>query len=131
MFYTVIQNIAEQRILEAQKDGLFENLPGKGKPLELKDEAHIPPELRIPYAILKNSGNLPPELEERKEIGKLVDMLDRMTEEKEILATISKIKFRIMQASIRARRKIHLEEQDPYFASLIRRLHARERSLSE
>lgn len=129
MFASIMQNIAEQKILEAQKKGLFENLPGSGKPLELRDESHIPPELRIPYAILRNSGHLPAELEERREIGKLLDLLDDMSDEKEILAAIGKIKFRIMQAGIRARRKIWLEEHDPYFDRLLRRMQEHERRL--
>jgi hypothetical protein len=37
--------IAERKILEAQKNGEFDNLPGKGKPLQLEDDSQIPEEL--------------------------------------------------------------------------------------
>ena len=32
-----IERLAEQRILEAQRKGEFDDLAGKGKPLELED----------------------------------------------------------------------------------------------
>ena len=37
------ERIAENRILEAIEAGLFDNLQGKGKPLNLEDDSHIPP----------------------------------------------------------------------------------------
>ncbi len=49
----LFQRIAEQRILEAQRKGEFDNLPGKGKPLELEDLSWVPEELRIGYHVLK------------------------------------------------------------------------------
>jgi hypothetical protein len=53
--------IAEERIREAQQAGAFDNLPGKGKPLELEDLSWVPEELRIGYLVLKNAHVLPPE----------------------------------------------------------------------
>src|ERR1700733_10134370 len=47
------ERIAERKIQEALDEGVFENLPGKGKPLELDDS---PLEVRI----LKNAG-VPPD----------------------------------------------------------------------
>lgn len=75
-----IAALAEQRITEAQEAGAFDNLPGYGKPLELEDDSHIPPELRMSYKILKNAGYIPPELAERKEIDSLLDMLEHSQE---------------------------------------------------
>ena len=50
-----LERIAEQRILEAQRAGAFDNLPGKGKPLELEDLSWVPEDLRIGYHVLKNA----------------------------------------------------------------------------
>lgn len=50
--------IAEDKIKRAMKDGEFDNLPGKGKPLELEDLSHLPQELRMAYTILKNANML-------------------------------------------------------------------------
>lgn len=67
--------IAEERIREAQQAGVFDDLPGKGKPLELEDLSWVPEELRIGYHILKNAHVLPPEAELRKDIHTLEDLL--------------------------------------------------------
>ena len=63
--WSVIQSIAEQRIAEAQQQGAFDNLPGAGRPLQLEDDSHIPPELRMAYKVLRNAGCLPPEMQDR------------------------------------------------------------------
>ncbi len=73
---SVIQFVAEKRIEEALAQGAFDNLPGQGKPLHLEDMSHVPAELRMAYKILSNAGCLPPELEERKEIKRLADLLE-------------------------------------------------------
>jgi hypothetical protein len=69
-------NIAEERIQEAQREGLFDNLPGKGKPLKLDDDSGIPEDLRLTFKILKNSNCLPIEMELRKEIFNLRQLFD-------------------------------------------------------
>ncbi|MEH3415851.1 DUF1992 domain-containing protein [Phytobacter diazotrophicus] len=66
---------AERHILDAQKKGEFEHLPGNGKPLVLDDDSHVPPELRAGFRLLKNAGCLPPELEYRKEALALSELL--------------------------------------------------------
>ena len=81
--WMVIQSIAEQRIAEAQEQGAFDNLPGAGRPLQLEDDSHIPPELRMAYKVLRNAGCLPPEMQERKDIANLADMLEQCEDEQE------------------------------------------------
>lgn len=66
--------LVEERIRKAQKNGELDNLPGQGKPLNL-DDMSIPEEFRMVHRILKNSGFLPPEVELRKQIRELEDML--------------------------------------------------------
>lgn len=51
-----LDTFAEERIRNAQKDGVFENLPGEGMPLHLDDDLLVPEALRAVYRILKNSG---------------------------------------------------------------------------
>jgi hypothetical protein len=70
-----IAKIAEQKILEAIENGELDNLPGKGKPLNLDDLRDIPPELRLEYKVLKNAGLLPEEVTVRKEIAVLEELL--------------------------------------------------------
>jgi hypothetical protein len=76
--------IAERRIQEAMERGEFDDLPGKGKPLDLEDDdPMVPGELRMAYRMLKNAGMLPPELELRKEILQLQDLLGAVHDEGE------------------------------------------------
>ena len=48
--------VAERKIEQALEEGQFDKLPGMGGPLVIEDLSHMPPELRMAYAILKNSG---------------------------------------------------------------------------
>jgi len=70
-----LHRIVEERIQSAMKEGLFDNLPGTGKPLNLEDEGWIPEDLRLTFKILKNSNCLPIEMEMRKEIFNLRQLL--------------------------------------------------------
>jgi len=67
--------LVEQRIKEAQKNGAFDNLEGKSKPLKFEDQ-HIPQDLRLAHKILKNAGFLPPEVEIKKKISQTQDLLE-------------------------------------------------------
>ena len=71
-----LSKIAEDRIREAQREGLFDHLPGKGKPLNLDEDSGIPEDLRMSFKILKNANCLPIEMELRKEIYNLRQLLD-------------------------------------------------------
>lgn len=71
----LIQRLAEEKILTAIEQGEFDDLPGQGKPLVLDDNAAVPEELRAGYRLLKNSGYLPLELELRKEIQHVEELL--------------------------------------------------------
>ena len=76
-----LDKIVEERIQRAQEDGVFDNLPGKGKPLKLEDDSFIPEDLRLTYKILKNSNCLPVEMELRKQIFNLRQLLNASIDE--------------------------------------------------
>ncbi len=63
--------LAERRIAEAIANGELDELPGKGRPLELDDDALVPEDLRLAYRILKNAGFVPPEVETLNQIAEL------------------------------------------------------------
>jgi len=46
----------EEHLRRAFEEGKFDNLPGKGKPLNLKDDTHVDPEWRMAYHMLAESG---------------------------------------------------------------------------
>ncbi len=76
----LFDQLAEQHIQEASKQGEFEQLPGHGRPLELDDDSQIPEELRAGYRLLKNAGFLPPELQLRKDIESAETLLLGITD---------------------------------------------------
>jgi hypothetical protein len=54
-----------------------EQLPGKGKPLDLDEYFRWPEDLRFAYSILKNSGYVPEEVDLLREIGQLEEEISR------------------------------------------------------
>jgi hypothetical protein len=77
--------IAEERIARARDEGAFENLPGKGRPFEFEDDSFVPEELRLTWKILKNSDCVPPEIELRKEVFSLRQLIEAATDPEERL----------------------------------------------
>jgi hypothetical protein len=73
--------LVEERIKTAQQEGVFDNLPGKGKPLNLDDDAAVPEDLRLTFKILKNANCLPIEMELRREYFNLRKLLNAAIDE--------------------------------------------------
>ena len=111
--------IVEQRIREAQENGEFDNLPGQGEPLNLEDDSHIPEDLRLAYKILKNADCLPPELEGKKEIRQMKDMMENIPDEKEKYLLIKRINFKIMKLNMMGKKSPLLEEKEIYYKKLL------------
>jgi hypothetical protein len=101
-----LHNLAEQRILEAQRAGAFDNLPGKGKPLELEDLSWVPEDLRISYHVLKNAHVLPPEVELLKDIHILEDLLKHVEDEGERSSLAKSIQWKMIRLDMLKRRSI-------------------------
>ncbi len=53
--------VAEERILEAEQEGAFENLPGEGKPLPPDPFFRLPDEIRLAARVLAMCGCAPHE----------------------------------------------------------------------
>ena len=119
------ERIAENRILEAIEAGEFDNLRGKGQPLNLQDESHIPPELRMAYKILKNADCLPPELELRKEVVTLQDLVASMEDEAEKLKQMRRLNFLMMKLSMIRPVSAQVLEHDLYTPKILERLESR------
>ncbi len=93
----VWQKIAEEKIKAAQERGELDDLPGSGKPLDLEDDSHIAPELRLAYKVLKNAGYTPPELEAQKEIHQLEELLSGAPDEKTRYRALKRLNFLAMK----------------------------------
>ena len=114
--------IAEERIKEAQRAGAFDNLPGKGKPLELEDLSWVPEDLRISYLILKNAHVLPPEAELLKDIHTIEDLLKHVEDEGERRALAKSIQFKLIRLDMLKRRSMPLHSVRDYSRKLVDKL---------
>lgn len=101
---SVIDLWAERHIQDALNKGELSNLNGEGKPLLLDDDSQVPEELRAGYRILKNSGYLPPELQQKKEALQLCHMLQQLTADDPNYVAIRKqlalLELKLKQANI-------------------------------
>jgi hypothetical protein len=113
--------IAEERILDAQRAGAFDNLPGKGKPLQLEDTSWVPEDLRIGYLILKNAHVLPPEAELMKDIHTLEDLLKHVEDEGQRRAMAKSIQSKVIRLDLLKRRSMSVASVRSYGRKLVAR----------
>jgi hypothetical protein len=67
--------LIEEKLRQAMANGEFDNLPGKGKPIDLTAYFATPEDLRLGYSILKNAHVIPEEMSLLKEIEELKEKL--------------------------------------------------------
>jgi len=89
--------IAEERIRRAIDRGELDDLPGRGRPLDLEEDAFVPEDLRMAYRVLRNAEMLPPELELEKEILTLSRLYEGIDEEEERRRALRELDFRLLQ----------------------------------
>jgi DnaJ family protein C protein 28 len=58
----------DEIIQQAMRDGAFDNLPGKGKPLEMVEDPYLDREWQLAYHLLKENGFAPEFVEKRQTI---------------------------------------------------------------
>lgn len=63
-----LESLTEKRLREAIENGEFDDLPGKGEPIDLKENPFEDPDLRVVHRLLRNAGFAPAWIEERKDI---------------------------------------------------------------
>jgi len=114
--------LAENKIKEAIENGELDNIKGKGKPLYLEDLSRIPEELRAGYILLKNSGVLPEEINLKKEIKKLEDLLEYCYDDKEYRKVEVKLNEKILHYNMLMEKKgktsAHLEYENKILGKL-------------
>ncbi len=122
--------IAERKIREAIEQGEFDNLAGHGQPLRLEDDSAVPEELRLGYKILKNAGCLPPELELKREIRQIEDMLAAMEDEQERYRQLKRLNWAVTKLNMMRARPVNLEEHERYSERLCERFSSARRRTS-
>jgi hypothetical protein len=105
-----LDKLVEAAIKEAQERGEFDNLPGKGKPIDLTAYFETPEDIRVAYSVLKNAGMTSLEVDLLKEIAELKQVQAAMVDEKkkkEISKEIEKkqVEFSLILERQRRQRK--------------------------
>src|SRR5512145_29538 len=119
----ILATIAERKIREAMARGELDNLPGAGQPLAMdEDLSGVPAELRMAYKILKNAGFVPPEVELRKEIVSLREMLGRLEGDEQRRSLRRQLDFKLLKLNMLRKRPLDLEELPAYRERIIDRL---------
>jgi len=73
----IFQRIAEEKIEAAIREGAFDALPGKGKPLKLDENPDEDPAWRLAHHLLRSQGFTLPWIEMRAQIQADIDRLRR------------------------------------------------------
>lgn len=115
--------LVEERIKKAQKEGAFDDLEGKHKPLKFEDQ-HVPEELRLAHKILKNSGFLPPEVELKKKISHAEHLLETIQmDSPERLKTQKKLNYLTTKLStLRGDRPLSPVALDAYHDNIVKKI---------
>ena len=126
--FEVFDKIAEKKIREAMDNGDFDDLPGRGRPLQLEDDRHIPQDIRLAHKILKNADCLPPELELRKEIFSIEEMLGGVLDTKEKYRQIKRLNYLIMKLNMSRRNVLDLEKNQVYYDKIVEKMGKKEKA---
>ena len=102
VFYMSFEKLVEEKIREAMADGEFDNLPGRGKPLNLDAYFATPEDMRISYSVLKNAGVIPEQAELLKEIESLRLDLEQSVDENERIKIKRSIEVKVLKMNVMA-----------------------------
>lgn len=100
-----LDRIVEALIKEAQERGEFDNLPGKGKPIDLREYFETPEDVRVAQSVLKNAGITSPEVQLLKEIAELRHLLAALVDEKKKEEIQKKIHSKQMEFNLTLERQ--------------------------
>lgn len=114
--------IAEQRISRAIDDGTLDFSRWKDKPLPKDEDSSVPPELRMAYKVLKNAGYLPPELEDKKEVKRLEELINRTDDEHVKVKQMRKLSVLLAKIEARRGRPVNIELQEDYHSRVVDRV---------
>lgn len=123
-----LSRIAERKIQEAMKTNDFTSSKWKNKPLPLEDDNHIPADLKMAYKILKNSGYVPPEIEEKKEVQRLEELIASTEDEHERLKQMKKLNLLLMKIDMKRSTPSSIVQQEDYYQKVVERISLKKKS---
>lgn len=120
--------IAEQKISQAMKEKDFTNSEWKNKPLPMEDDSFVPEDLKMAYKMLKNAGYVPPEIEERKEVQRLEDLIARTEDEHERVKQMKKLSVLLMKVETKRSFSSNIASQEDYYRKVVERITVRSKT---
>ncbi|MFW5489401.1 MAG: DnaJ family domain-containing protein [Desulfovibrio sp.] len=120
--FEFIAQAAEKHIREAMDNGEFDNLNGSGKPLKLEDDSNVPQDLRMAYKVLRNSGYVPEEVQNRKEISTALELLENAPDEKERYRQMQKLNYLMLKLNISRGSNSNLDADNDYYRKILDRI---------
>jgi len=117
----ILEQLAENRIIDAIAHGEFNDLTGSGKPLEMEDLSLVPEEIRMAYKVLKNAGMMPPELELKNEVTQLHRSLETETDDAKRQRSLRRLQYLYISLDISSQRYTNLALQYQYYEKLLNR----------
>ena len=114
--------IAERKISQAIADGSLCFEQWKNKPLPQDNDHLIPEDLKIAYKMLKNSGYLPPEIELKKEVKRIEELIASTEDEHVRLKQMRKLNLLLIKLDLNRQRPASIDEQEEYYAKIVERI---------
>ena len=114
--------VAERKIQEAIDRGEFDNNPLAGKPLPPDGLDNVSPELRMALKILKNAGVVPEEIELRKQIVSLQEMLRTCASDEERVSLQVKLNEKQLRYNMLAEKRTGKVFLPEYQAKIMEKL---------
>jgi hypothetical protein len=94
------EKLIDEKIREAIESGEFDNLSGKGKPLDLEGYFATPADVRLGYSMLKSAGCVPEEVALQKEIEILREKMLHCEDEAKIRAMSREIESKTLKLNL-------------------------------
>ena len=87
------ESLVDRQIREAMEDGQFDDLPFRGRPIPLEDDA-LAGEWAMAFHMLRNAGAAPPWIEADKDVRALLERRDRIFARAGAASPIARSRYR-------------------------------------
>jgi len=118
----ILQVIAERKIDEAIREGRLKTDGWQGRPLPDDTDPFMPQDLKMAYKILKNAGFVPPEVETRREIERLEEIIAGSTDEQTRLKQMKKLDVLLRKLVLMRPGAGNITLQDDYYRKVVERV---------
>lgn len=118
----ILQLIAERKIDEAIKEGRLKIDGWQGRPLPDDADPYMPEDLKMAYKILKNAGFVPPEVETRREIERLEEIIAGSIDEQTRLKQMKKLEVLLRKLAMMRPEAGNIALQEEYYRKIVERV---------